>query len=142
MRQTIVKLISSCACNGPGESLGSCTDRKYGQCGEVANLSYCVIQNLANHLIANGVTVQRWIPVTEGMPEERQSVVPGLGTVSKPVLVTWMDPTSDKPYPDNCFVREGITRNGEFTLNHINGDLVAVAWMPQPRPYELKENEG
>lgn len=139
MRQTIVKLISSCACNGPEESLGSCPDRKYGQCGEVANLSYCVIQNLANHLIANGVTVERWIPVTEGMPEERQSVVPGLGTVSKPVLVTWMDPASDKPYPDNCFVREGITRNGEFTIHHINGDLIPVAWMSLPQPYRQKE---
>ena len=30
------------------------------------------IQNgeLADHLIANGVTIQRWIPVTERLPEE------------------------------------------------------------------------
>lgn len=91
---------------------------------------------MADHLIANGVTIHGWIPVAEGMPEEHQSVVPGLGTVSKPVLVTWMDPTSDKPYPDNCFVREGITRNGEFTIHHINGDLVPLAWMPQPKPYQ------
>lgn len=92
--------------------------------------------HIADHLIENGVTIHGWIPVTERMPEERQSVVPGLGTVSKPVIVTWLDPTSDKPYPDNCFVREGITRNGEFTLHHINGDLVPVAWMPQPKPYQ------
>ena len=76
----------------------------------------------------------RWIPVTEGMPEERQSIVPGLGTVSKPVLVTWVDPTSDKPYPEDRFVRECITRNGEFTISHINGDIVPVAWMPHPKP--------
>lgn len=57
IRKTIVKLISSCACEGPGESLGSCPDRKFGQCGEVANLSYCVIQNLTNHLMAHGVTI-------------------------------------------------------------------------------------
>lgn len=82
------------------------------------------------------ISAQRWIPVAVRMPEEHNSIVPGLGTVSKPVLVTWMDPTSDKTYSDNCFVREGITRNGEFTLQHINGDLIPIAWMPQPMPYE------
>lgn len=76
----------------------------------------------------------RWIPVTERMPEERNSIVPGLGTVSKPVLVTWVDPTSDKHFPEDRFVRESITRNGEFTLSHINGDLVPVAWKPYPKP--------
>lgn len=78
-----------------------------------------------------------WIPVTERMPEEHESIVPGLGMVSGPVLVTWMDPNSKEPYPGNSFVREGITRNGEFTLSHINGDLIPVAWMPQPKPYDL-----
>lgn len=82
-----------------------------------------------------------WIPVKERLPEEHKSVVPGLGTVSKPVLVTWVDPFSKNAYPDNSFVREGITRNGEFTLTHINGDLVPVAWMPQPKPY-MPPKEG
>ena len=77
-----------------------------------------------------------WIPVTERLPEEHKSVVPGLGTVSKAVLVSWVDPFSKNAYPDNSFVREGITRNGEFTLNHINSDLVPVAWMPTPEPYK------
>ena len=100
------------------------------------NTGVSAVESVANYLMDNGVTIHGWIPVTEGMPEEHQSVVPGLGMVSRPVLVTWLDPTSDKPYPDNCFVREGITRNGEFTLHHINGDLVPVAWMPQPSPYK------
>ena len=79
---------------------------------------------------------RRWIPVTERLPEEHKSVFPGLGTVSKAVLVSWVDPFSKNAYPDNSFVREGITRNGEFTLNHINSDLVPVAWMPTPEPYK------
>lgn len=58
IRKKLIKLISASPCHGSGESLGSCPDRKYGMCGEIANLSYCVIQNLVNHLIANGVTVQ------------------------------------------------------------------------------------
>lgn len=84
----------------------------------------------------------RWIPVTERMPEEHNSIVPGLGTVSKPVLVTWVDPTSDKPYPEDRFVRESITRNGEFTLSHINGDLVPVAWKPYPKPSKEYPHEN
>jgi len=99
------------------------------------------VKNLANYLIANGVTIQKWIPVTERLPEEHVSAVPGLGMVSKPVLVTWLDPTSDKAYPENCFVRECITRNGEFTIQHINGDIIPVAWMPRPKPYE-SQKEG
>lgn len=83
----------------------------------------------------------RWIPVTERMPEERQSIVPGLGNVSKPVLVTWVDPTSDKNCPEDRFVRESITRNGEFTLSHINGDLVPVAWKPYPKPSKEEPHE-
>lgn len=30
---------------------------------------------LADHLIANGVTIQRWIPVTERMPERGKDVL-------------------------------------------------------------------
>lgn len=86
--------------------------------------------------LVNRQTEQDWIPVTQGMPPERESIVRGLGTVSKPVLVTWVDPTSDKPFPDDRFVREGISRNGEFTISHINGDLVPVAWKPLPKPYK------
>ena len=29
-----------------------------------------LIEQIADHLIANGVTVQKWIPVTERLPEE------------------------------------------------------------------------
>lgn len=156
IKTALVKLLyAHVPCEGPSWQEGGCPDRVHGNCGEFGKLSPCVAEHLAEYLIANSVTieecnrdcanciktklvnpVQKWIPVTEGMPEERNSVVPGLGTVSKPVLVTWLDPTSDKQYPDNCFVREGITRNGEFTLTHINGDLIPVAWMPQPEPYE------
>ena len=64
-RKELIRLLSATSCHGPGESLGSCPDRKYGMCGEVADLSYCVIQNMANHLIQNGVTIQNWIPASE-----------------------------------------------------------------------------
>ena len=55
-REKLIELLCKTTCRGDGESLGSCPDRKFGMCGEVSNLSYCVIQNIANHLIANGAT--------------------------------------------------------------------------------------
>lgn len=36
---------------------------------------YCSIEELADHLIANGVTVQKWIPVTERLPEDDSDVL-------------------------------------------------------------------
>ena len=41
------------------------------------NVAVCKISNesLADHLIANGVTVQRWIPVTERLPESSDQTV-------------------------------------------------------------------
>lgn len=67
-REKLIKLLSAVYCNG-GESPGNCPDRMHGLCKEFERMSYCTIQNLANHLIANGVMVQEWIPVTEGLPK-------------------------------------------------------------------------
>lgn len=33
------------------------------------------IEESAEYLIANGVTIQRWIPVTERLPEEQKNVI-------------------------------------------------------------------
>ncbi len=33
------------------------------------------VERLADHLIANGVTIQRWIPVTERLPERYHAVI-------------------------------------------------------------------
>ncbi|MBR2048300.1 MAG: hypothetical protein IJ960_06845 [Oscillospiraceae bacterium] len=83
-------------------------------------------------------SVQRWIPVTERLPEERPSAISGLGDFSPPVLVAWVDTTSPNPYPRNCFVREGHTRNGKFCNKSYNGDLIPIAWQPLPEPPKEK----
>ena len=60
MREQLIKLL--CApCNGP-EDIGCCPSRKYGKCAEVEKLSCCAIQKLADHLIANGVTITPVVP--------------------------------------------------------------------------------
>lgn len=38
------------------------------------NVSTVKLFKFVNHLIANGVTVQRWIPVTEGLPNEEKVI--------------------------------------------------------------------
>lgn len=75
-----------------------------------------------------------WISSEKEMPKERPSAIAGLGYFSAPVLVTWVDKTSENPRPQDRFVREGYTRNGKFVNKSYNGDLVPVAWMPLPGP--------
>ena len=36
---------------------------------------YCSIEEMADHLVANGVTIQRWIPVTERLPDSGKCVL-------------------------------------------------------------------
>lgn len=114
MREKLIELLGKVTCTGNGESLGSCPDRKYGLCGEVANLSYCVIQNIANYLIANGVTVQQWIPVTERLPDEDTRVL------------VWLLDSANK------YTRMDTDRrhNGKW----VRWEKYVTHWMPLPQP--------
>ena len=50
---------------------------------------------IANHLIANGVTIQRWIPVTERLPTEEDADDDGFmfayTTEHKKIIARWTD---------------------------------------------------
>lgn len=41
------------------------------ECEVYGNGSDCVYMFIADHLLANGVTIQEWIPVTERLPKEQ-----------------------------------------------------------------------
>ena len=88
---------------------------------------------IADHLIANGVTIQEWIPVTERLPEtelvmyEDKFEPGGYGEyyISRPVLV--------------CAEEIGVGRyvkddNGElWDTDNFIGEPV-THWMPLPTP--------
>ena len=73
---------------------------------------YCSIEEIADYLIANGVTIQKWIPVTERLPEDASTVlaIDNDGTISSAYYV------------------------GRW---HSGGDLdedAVTHWMPLPEP--------
>ena len=47
------------------------------------------LETIADHLIAGGVTIQRWIPVTERLPEQGQEVIVYSGGVLKPTVFAY-----------------------------------------------------
>ena len=74
--------------------------------------------NLADHLIANGVTVQQWIPVTERLPEEWVDVL------------VW----SKCGFCETA-VYLGIPGKWRVTWNHDMLEVDSIThWMPLPTP--------
>lgn len=72
------------------------------------------IEKIADNLIENGVTVQKWIPVSERLPKYREDV---LVTDGKSVCTAWLSKS-------NSWVRS-------YTSAILDG---FTHWMPLPRP--------
>ena len=89
------------------------------------------IQTLEDHLIANGVTIQKWIPVTERLPSFE--------------LVEAKTYDMDV-YPCLCVVLNPRARNGKYVSKlyydgylFLNADMCdftneVTHWMPLPEP--------
>jgi hypothetical protein len=84
---------------------------------------------MADHLIANGVTVQKWIPVTERLPKKITNKVVvlcengyrGFGHYEDyKGKQTWYNLESDKPFTDWDYGEED-----SYKVTH---------WMPLPQP--------
>ena len=79
---------------------------------------------IADHLIANGVTVQKWIPVTERLPNDNERV-----------LVCYINPLR-KDRPPRMMVGEGTSTQivkGKVYL-WCGGWRSITHWMPLPEP--------
>lgn len=90
--------------------------------------------------------VGEWIPISERLPEEHDSIFAKLygtdkwdsnlwRTVSNRVIVTV------KRDDGTRFVKESHTRDGEWADEKKCIDCKVIAWMPMPEPYKEKENE-
>lgn len=81
-------------------------------------------EEIADKLIANGVTVQKWIPVTERLPEENERV-----------LACYINPLR-KDRPPRMMVGEGTSTQivkGKVYL-WCGGWRSITHWMPLPEP--------
>lgn len=77
---------------------------------QAAGTSATATLRLADHLIANGVTVQRWVPVTERLPTYGQEVIVYGGNYLKACItamrfwdeahVNWYGVTHWMPLPE------------------------------------------
>ena len=66
VREKLVELLNTNACTSPFMCDPAC--RYYG-------FGDCFPDRFADHLIANGVTVQEWISVDERLPEEKVNCI-------------------------------------------------------------------
>ncbi len=95
-------------------------------------------EGLADHLIANGVTLQEWIPVTEQKPEENKNVkiytAGNLELISVLVCggnrgVTIANRVNVKPV-GVPYLDEHITDGWQWSV----GNEDVTHWMPLPQP--------
>lgn len=77
------------------------------------------VENAVDNLIANGVTVQEWIPVKDRLPEVR---VPVLTYGRKGAIgIGFVQPTS-------------VVADGKVYFYARYGDSLPTHWMPLPQP--------
>ena len=84
------------------------------------------IAEIADHLVANGVTVQKWIPVAERLP------------VEDTVVLCWYKYFHNGNHYKKMRQVYGIglyMGNGIWGIEVENGEFIKVlAWMPLPEP--------
>ena len=92
----------------------------------------------ADHLIANGVTVQEWIPVSERLPEEKDGIFahlygtkqwqPGIHRRCSKTVIGCVELEDDLR-----FTTALCTFDGEWDWHKLHGGKV-THWMPLPVP--------
>lgn len=94
--------------------------------------------------LANKADSFEWIPVSEKLPDEHDSVFAKLYGTDKWTSALWRT-TSNRviatiKYNDGTvIVKEAFTHDGEWTVEKKNINCKVIAWMPMSEPY--KENE-
>lgn len=88
---------------------------------DVVKMNYIENTTLADHLISNGVTVQRWIPVSERLPEKEG---------------TYITTTNATGRSQGVLVQEYVYRNGvgKWRWHDRYSPWTVTHWMPLPEP--------
>lgn len=87
-------------------------------------------EKVANHLIANGVTVQKWIPVTERLPDTQDDVDWVLVNIR-------LMPEAYYGVPCVAELRNGDWYDAEGGLLDTSEEgcgVIVTHWMPLPEP--------
>ena len=98
----------------------------------------CLADNVMN-IIANGVTMQEWIPVTERLPDEHESLFARYKgtdkwrngmfmTISDPVIVCAEYENGER------IVRTANTKEGVWKIKDSFYPCRVTHWMPFPHP--------
>ena len=94
---------------------------------------------IADHLIASGVTIQRWIPVTERLPEEHDSIFTlfyGTARWQDGMFLKCSDTVLASVEYEDCKrrVKAIITKDGKWDISKMYRASKVTHWMPLPEP--------
>ena len=128
IKHNLICLIATTRCDVPKEFV-ACNSRKFGVCRAEDNLPYCSIQAMANHFIANGVTIPMWISVSDRLPPLQDDVL---------MLFDGNMAVGFCNEDDWCQYWYARTGNGEY----VNCDLAPSHWMPLPKRPKMEGGTG
>ena len=117
MREKLIKVL---------DVIESCNAKYCCDCEFAEDVEGCVRRKkeiIADHLIASGVTIQKWIPVTERLPE--------LETYTYSVDVLFSD------YEEGIHVGYVCLETGTWKdkySRHLYAEHKVTHWMPLPSP--------
>jgi hypothetical protein len=98
---------------------------------------HCADIRVADYLITKGVTIQKWIPVTERLPEERESIFEKFYGTKRWEALMFRKISDDVlavvKYEDGTRKVKTIhTTDGEWRLINFYGAKEVTHWMPLP----------
>ena len=124
VREKLITLIAQKVCDTWSESCDQWLPHDCGKC--YAN--DCHISELADHLISNGITVQKWISVDDELPDNKEydwvlaQVVEKNGYMHIPRVMEYRQSKND-----------WFEETYGWLSNH-NGLFAVTHWMPLPPP--------